>query len=925
MRCITKLLLTLSATFLLLLFITTAASAAPAFEKYQTFKQPSGETFTAAPKGDEVFNYTATESGDVVTQGTDGYWYYAVPDDAAGLMAGNCKYIIDTKPDNALTDEDIPEIREKQLNGQQDSSPAMSAANPDMSVSIPAASGAQKTLVLLVSFSNIQIQYTESEWSNALFGTSGKTVRTYYQEVSGNKLDIVPASESYGTSGDGVVSVILPYSHPNTDNNTDSRNLQLAKDALTAANGYVNYADFDSNHDGYISTSELHIVTVAAGYERSFGAATPSVWAHHASLYGAVPPPVLDGVRLCNSTYHGAYVQIGEIHADHMATIGAVCHELGHDLGLPDLYDTDKSNGESYGVGYYSLMGSGSWGYDYYMYGDNPGATPTHLDAWSKIQLGFVTPTVAANPGSYAVRSMVGGYNVIKINTAVPAEYFLIEYRVINGFDQGLSCYNGYDGIAIWHIDEAVIEANYAGNTVNGDETHKGVDLEEANYLSYGGSQLDDKNLKGMAYDNLFWTYQLFGPDTAPDSNLYSGTATGIRIVTVPQGLSSMSMINVGPITSISAITGMPEVGNLLTAGEVSLTEATVTYQWQSADTLTGSFSNIPGATGYQYAPTDAELGKYIRVNATAEGLYIGMVTSAAVGPVLCRVTGIGIVAGTPQVGSTLEAGGVVPSGAAIAYQWYRQDSAGETAYSITDANESTYTLTGADAGKYIKVEVTGTGAYYGSAFSTIFGPVTSPANALSGIELISGTLMVGSELTAGAVTPEGATFTYQWLRANTRSGTYSNIEGATGGTYVLADIDFGKYIRVIATGTGAYSGTARSYSVGRIASATGALSINGTGLTYNSVSGTAGVTVEASNNTGSDRTVDFLFAAYSSTGKLLNAQVIGGVPVAAHSGYSNTVILSCGPLLATVTVKIFAIDRDSGLTPIAAFWSGSS
>src|SRR5690606_41205846 len=41
--------------------------------------------------------------------------------------------------------------------------------------------------------------------------------------------------------------------------------------------------------------------------------------------------------------------------------IGVFCHEFGHNLGLPDLYDTDPGNGSSQGIGEWGLMGGGSW------------------------------------------------------------------------------------------------------------------------------------------------------------------------------------------------------------------------------------------------------------------------------------------------------------------------------------------------------------------------------------------------------------------------------------------------------------------------------------------------------------------------------------------------------------------------------------
>ena len=65
--------------------------------------------------------------------------------------------------------------------------------------------------------------------------------------------------------------------------------------------------------------------------------------------------------------------------------VGVFAHEFGHDLGLPDLYDTSYA-GES-SVEFWSLMSGGSWGS---RPGDPIGTNPTHMDAWSKVALGWV-------------------------------------------------------------------------------------------------------------------------------------------------------------------------------------------------------------------------------------------------------------------------------------------------------------------------------------------------------------------------------------------------------------------------------------------------------------------------------------------------------------------------------------------------------
>lgn len=74
----------------------------------------------------------------------------------------------------------------------------------------------------------------------------------------------------------------------------------------------------------------------------------------------------------------------------------------------------------------------------------------------------------------------------------------------------------------------------------------------------------------------------------------------------------------------------------------------------------------------------------------------------------------------------------------------------------------------------------------------------------------ISGTAKVGETLTAN-LTPSAATVSYQWQKADSADGSYSNIEGATGKTYQLTEAENTKYIKVVVTGKGNYTGTATS------------------------------------------------------------------------------------------------------------------
>ena len=83
----------------------------------------------------------------------------------------------------------------------------------------------------------------------------------------------------------------------------------------------------------------------------------------------------------------------------------------------------------------------------------------------------------------------------------------------------------------------------------------------------------------------------------------------------------------------------------------------------------------------------------------------------------------------------------------------------------------------------------------------------------------IQGTAQVGQTLTAD-VDPEGATATYEWQRSDASDGSYTAIDAAVNKTYQVQEADSGQYIKVKATGTGAYTGTQTSAATAQVQAA---------------------------------------------------------------------------------------------------------
>ena len=315
-------------------------------------------------------------------------------------------------------------------------------------------------------------------------------------------------------------------------------------------------------------------------------------------------------------------------------------------------------------------------------------------------------------------------------------------------------------------------------------------------------------------------TYTLTGDDlgtyvrvVATGNGYYTGSAT-VGTISVITGTQT-------PITAIGAIYGTTQVAQTLIAGTVTPASATVTYQWQRSQTAEGTYSNIAGATSDSYTLTAGDLNYYIKVKATGSGSYSGTVTSDYRGPVgQTALVSIGPIIGTTSPGYTLTAGALTPQGATASYQWFLSNWAGDTWNPISGAISNTHTVRGADNGGFLKVVATGTGAYTGSVEAITSARVTGSSTPVTAIAAISGVAEVGVTLAAGALTPATATVTYQWQRHDTASGEYDNITGATSSTYKLTAADCNHYIKLMATGSGAYTGIVFSNYVGPVAAA---------------------------------------------------------------------------------------------------------
>lgn len=219
--------------------------------------------------------------------------------------------------------------------------------------------------------------------------------------------------------------------------------------------------------------------------------------------------------RIINTSFGDVFLELG--------MNGIVVATIGSHLGLPDLFDTETGRTA---IGRFGLM-DGQAIFSYL------GVFPPEPSAWEKQYLGWVDPIVLGTGGTYTTKAATldvnGNESVYKILIS-GKEYFLVENRNRDAYGNGQTIYyvnqngvrdsmkfqkdedgfnssdiwklegsitdvdeldwsvpglkndtaNYQGGILVWHIDENVIDANIASNTINTNIDHRGVDVEEA-------------------------------------------------------------------------------------------------------------------------------------------------------------------------------------------------------------------------------------------------------------------------------------------------------------------------------------------------------------------------------------------------------------------------------------------------------------
>lgn len=240
--------------------------------------------------------------------------------------------------------------------------------------------------------------YTHEHFQNMIFGKNGYTgpngknmisMKQYYEAQSGGSYTV-----------EGIVAGWYTADHPAayyggnypTQDDSDINARGLVKEALkkAAQDPSINLADYDiwdrddyNGNDVYNEPDGIidHLMVIHSGVGEEAGGGSlgfDAIWSHRSKL--ASGPIAVPGGKSNSKRFGGLLGAWDYTIEPEDGAAGVFAHEYGHDLGLPDEYDTQYTGlGEP--IAYWSIMSAGSWA------GAIPGTEPTGFSPLMREQL----------------------------------------------------------------------------------------------------------------------------------------------------------------------------------------------------------------------------------------------------------------------------------------------------------------------------------------------------------------------------------------------------------------------------------------------------------------------------------------------------------------------------------------------------------
>ncbi len=428
-------------TMMLLCGLSLAAYAVPAKRGWQTRTQADGTTIEVQQFGDEFYHYMLNRDGKQVRE-VNGM-YVEVGDAPSKEVA------------RARRAKGVARRQRKEVGTEPNLAP--------------------KGVVILANFKDKSMQSSHTQATfDELCNSLNCTVNDGYPSAGQYFADQSNGTyrPQFDVFGPVTLSRNVAYygtDKPGQDEGDDQHATDAVVEACILANEQftINWADYDSDNDGYVD----FVYVIYAGKGQADGGTSETIWPHNWSVESAryysyctytEAQCRVGGKKLDN------YAMSGEISGSSLGGIGTLCHEFGHVMGLPDLYDTD------YGTNYennltpndWNIMDGGSYNGD--------GHCPPNYDPWEKDFFGWLIPINLGNTGQNLTLYANGTENQQTYQINASGTYvgpttsglrYYIENRQAVGWDEPLTGH----GLLIWKVNFNA--SAWENNTPNNSKT----------------------------------------------------------------------------------------------------------------------------------------------------------------------------------------------------------------------------------------------------------------------------------------------------------------------------------------------------------------------------------------------------------------------------------------------------------------------
>lgn len=459
----------LSITFALMGIVS--GFAAKAYPGIVTVTQSDGTELNVRIYGDEHFNWLTTEDGVLLVK--EGNNYYIAETTSYGTLKAT-SYIAHNA--NKRVPAEIKAIKKQDLScfrsyAIQKASPAKAMGTGNSGVKYFPHSGSPKALVILVEFSDTPFlsgEKAKNVFEHFLKGKTEDALPDGYEAYTGSyKNDYLRNKGSvadyfYDMSKGSYTpqfDVIGPYKLNHTSlyyGKGDNDNTQaLVSDACKAADGDVDFSEYDADGDGMVDL----VYIIYAGYPASMSGNPNDIWPKS----GTGGFGTYDGKKVSRFGIHAELnfgLELNQKNGFLLSGIGLFCHEFSHTLGLPDLYPTvDASKVDNQNPEMWDLMDGGEYTY-------NGGYCPTPYSPWEMDAMGWATPVELGDEAKQVkLNSYYKERTAYKIN-GENDEYLLIQNIQKGGWWNGIA--NVYStGMLIWRIDYGTKDVNLFDNPNN--------------------------------------------------------------------------------------------------------------------------------------------------------------------------------------------------------------------------------------------------------------------------------------------------------------------------------------------------------------------------------------------------------------------------------------------------------------------------